>query len=84
MVNFMVKYKMESLKVLIYKGLKFTEWYDYESKGRGFESRRAHQENPPDIRSGGFFIVYFYFPKVQKHQFDHINMVKFMVRNKRA
>ena len=32
--------------------------FDYESKGRGFESRRAHQENPPEIRiSGGFLFV---------------------------
>lgn len=37
--------------------------FDYESKGRGFESRRAHQENPCKTSTcGGFhFALIFYY-----------------------
>ena len=35
--------------------------FDYESKGRGFESRRAHQRNPQTITVCGFSLSIFPF-----------------------
>ena len=35
--------------------------FDYESKGRGFESRRAHQENAPEAlknKAPGLFFIF--------------------------
>ena len=39
--------------------------FDYESKGRGFESRRAHQEKPLNVMLSGFsFFFLFELPSV--------------------
>jgi hypothetical protein len=55
--------------------------FDYESKGRGFESRRAHQGNPPDQDfQAGFSIQKKYISLYSGRKKDAI-VVKSIVKN---